>query len=88
MSVKKPTRGLKYLEVIMRDVLDGLDDAASYMNFHSVPETVEILFIEAPARILPSAQEVIAIKQINSVRSQPCLNIVDYSPRRELKISA
>ncbi|MGD8525382.1 MAG: hypothetical protein PVJ63_03980 [Thioalkalispiraceae bacterium] len=40
----------KALEMTMRDVLDSLEDAASYMALHSTPEGLEILSIEAPGR--------------------------------------
>ena len=88
MSAKISTRGIKCLEVTMRDVLDGLEDAASYMNYHSVPETVEILSIEPPGRAIPPFQDVIHLNQINTVDSKQSTNIVDYLIQRELKRSA
>lgn len=88
MSVKISTRGIKRLEVTMRDVLDGLEDAASYMNYHSVPEIVEILSIEPPGRETPPKNEVIPLNKINSIDFQQDTNIVDYLIERELKRSA
>ena len=88
MSVKLSTRGIKRLEVTMRDVLDGMEDAASYMNYHSVPEVVEILSIEPPGRETQPFNEVIPLNHINSFEIQPDTNIVDYLIQRELKRSA
>jgi hypothetical protein len=88
MSVKLSTRGIKRLEVTMRDVLDGLEDAASYMNYHSSPETVEVLSIEPPGRTSSPHHDVIQLNRSNSVDSKHNANIVDYLIQRELKRSA
>lgn len=85
MSEKIKTRGIKRLEVTMRDVLDGLEDAASYMNYHSTPEMVEILSIEAPGRIPPHQQDIIHLSKINSVKSTHTPNIVNYLIEREIR---
>lgn len=88
MSVKLSTRGIKRLEVTMRDVMDGMEDAASYMNYLSVPETVEILSIEPPGRSAPPLQEVLQFNKIDVAASNQNSNIVEYLIQRELKISA
>ena len=85
MSDKTKTRGIKRLEVTMRDVLDGLEDAASYMNYRSTPEIIEILSIEAPGRINPPQQDIIQLNSIKSVKSAQMPNIVEYLIRREMK---
>ena len=86
MSVKTSTPGLKYLEIIMHDVLDGLEDAAIYLNYHSVPETVEILSIEPPGRINQPQHKVILLnaKHSRSDESKRSSNIVNYLIQREL----
>jgi len=86
MSVKLSTRGIKRLEISMRDVLDGLEDAASYMNYRSSPDVVEILSIEPPGRPTSVKQKIIPIKLpiINNIDA----DIVGYLIRRELKKSA
>ena len=86
MSVKLSTRGIKRLEISMRDVLDGLEDAASYMNYRSSPDVVEILSIEPPGRPTSVKQKVISINLpiINNIDA----DIVGYLIRRELKKSA
>lgn len=84
MSDITKTRGIKRLEVTMRDVLDGLEDAASYMNYHSTPEIVEILSIEAPGRITPPQPEIIHFNKINPAKSTQTPNIVDYLIQREM----
>lgn len=89
MSVKLSKRGIKRLEVTMRDVMDGLEDAASYMNYLSVPETVEILSIEPPGRTTQPIQDVIQFNKVNnSTDVDECSNIVDYLIERELRKSA
>ena len=90
MSVKLSTRGIKRLEVTMRDVMDGMEDAASYMNFLSVPETVEILSIEPPGRAHHPTSEIINFNKMDVSESNQSTisNIVEYLIQRELKISA
>lgn len=89
MSVKLSTRGIKRLEITMRDVMDGLEDAASYMNYLSVPESVEILSIEPPGRPVQPVHEVIQFNQTDdSAHSKESSNIVDYLIERELRKSA
>lgn len=88
MPVKLSIRGIKRLEVTMRDVMDGLEDAASYMNYLSVPETVEILSIEPPGRTPQPHQEVIQFNSLDSADSCDTSNIVDYLIERELRKSA
>ena len=90
MSVKLSKHGIKRLEVTMRDVMDGMEDAASYMNYLSVPETVEILSIEPPGRTLQSTPEIINFTRIDVSESNRSTNsnIVEYLIQRELKISA
>ncbi len=88
MTKKISTREVKHLEVTMRDVLDGLEDAASYMNYHSTPDIIEILSIESPGRAVQPLQEVIPLNKIYTVNSQQSANIVDYLIQRELKKSA
>lgn len=87
MPSKQTTRGIKRLEVTMRDVLDGLEDAAVYMHYHSRSELVEILSIEPPGRCLREAkQNVISLE--DSRETNQNANIVDYLIRRELQKSA
>ena len=88
MSVKHSSRGIKRLEITMRDVLDGLEDAASYMNYQSVPETVEILSIEPPGRATQRNQEIIQFNKTDTPDPGRDSNIVDYLIERELKKSA
>ena len=83
MSVKQSKRGIKRLEVTMRDVMDGLEDAASYMNYHSTPDIVEILSIE-PADHMRSVARSSVIPFSDICES----NIVEYIIQRELKRSA
>lgn len=88
MSAKISIRGIKLLEIIMRDVQDGLEDAASYMNYHSVPEVVEILSIEPPGRSIQAQSEVIPMSKISAIELKQNSNIVDYLIQRELKRTA
>lgn len=88
MSIKISTKGIKRLEVTMRDVLDGLEDAASYMNYHSVPDVVEILSIEPPGREIQPANKVIPMMKAIPEETQTSSNIVEYLIQRELRRSA
>ena len=86
MPVKLSNRGIKRLEVTMRDVMDGLEDAASYMNYHSTPDIIEILSIEPPGRSAPSEQKIIPIHLSTGDAQND--NIVKYLILREQRISA
>ena len=88
MPVRISKRGIKRLEVTMRDVLDGLEDAASYMNYKSTPEVVEILSIEPPGRPTQPGQEVIQFNNLASCEVNENSNIVEYLIQRELRKSA
>ena len=83
---KLSTRGIKRLEVTMRDVLDGLEDAASYINYESSPDIVEILSIEPPGRPMTVKDKVIHIRPPNEADHSN--DIVEYLIQRELKRSA
>ena len=83
---KLSTRGIKRLEVTMRDVMDGLEDAASYINYESSPDIVEILSIEPPGRPTAVKNKVIPIKR--PLETESSNDIVDYLIQRELKKSA
>jgi hypothetical protein len=82
MKAKISKREVKLLEITMRDVLDGLEDAASYMGFQSVPDTLEILSIEPPGRL---AQPLTVPIQFYADKT---VDIVDYLITRELRMSA
>lgn len=88
MSAKIAIRGIKRLEVTMRDVQDGLEDAASYINYQSSAEAVEVLSIEPAGRAISPLHDVIPFNSSNSVDSKYNTNIVDYLIQRELKRSA
>ena len=70
----------------MRDVLDGLEDAAIYTNYHSTPEIVEILSIEPPGRPIIENQNVVPISI--PIDHYDDADIVDYLIQRELRKSA
>ena len=86
MSIKLSTRGIKRLEITMRDVLDGLEDAASYMNYHSSPDIIEILSIEPPGRPVQANANFIPITL--PIENNIDNDIVDYLIQRELKRTA
>lgn len=86
MPVKLSTRGIKRLEITMRDVLDGLEDAASFINYSSTPDIVEILSIEPPGRPIAKKQNVVQIS--TSFDHNDSSDIVEYLTERELKKSA
>jgi len=86
MSIKLSTREIKRLEITMRDVLDGLEDAANYMNYHSSPDIIEILSIEPPGRPIQANANIIPINlpTDNNINA----DFVNYLIQRELKKSA
>ena len=86
MSANSKTRGIKRLEITMRDVLDGLEDAASYMNYHSSPDIIEILSIEPPGRPIQANANIIPISR--PIDNNINAHIVNYLIQRELKKSA
>lgn len=45
---KIPVNGGKALEMTMQNVLEGIEDSASYFAYQSTPDTLEILSIERP----------------------------------------
>lgn len=86
MSVKISISGIKRLEVTMRDVMDGLEDAATYMNYQSTPDIVEIISIEPAANPILFKDKVTPLNfPIQETKSD---NIVEYLIQREQKISA
>lgn len=87
MSIKLSTRGIKRLEMTMRDVLDGLEDAAIYTNYRSSPDIVEILSIEPPGRPIIEKQNIIPMT-IHIDNGNDNTDIVDYLIQRELRKSA
>jgi hypothetical protein len=76
MIAKTKTRGRKRLEITMHDVLDGLEDVASYMSYSSTAGTVEILSIAPVGRTNQPQPEITPLKS------------VIYPINRELKKSA
>lgn len=87
MSINKLSiRGIKRLEITMRDVLDGLEDAASYMNYHSSPNIIEILSIEPPGRPIQANTNIIPINI--PIDNNINADFVNYLIQRELKKSA
>lgn len=48
-SNKPVVQGNKALEIAMRDVLDGMEEAALYVGFEGKPGVMEIISIESPS---------------------------------------
>lgn len=90
MIPRKKGCGDKRLELKMRDVLDGLEDLATYMSYKSTPETIEILSIEPVDRPVPGQSQLIHLNQHVSIEnnSERSSNIANYLIRRELSRSA
>lgn len=83
-------RGSKALEMIMRDVLDNIEDGANYIQYQSTMESVQILSVELPENGHPN--ETKQITNIYSVSKQPPLHrskdVVSFLLEREAKRSA
>lgn len=87
MIAQTKTNGTKLLELTMQDVLGGLEDAATYMNYQSVPDCIEVLSIEPAAQPNPTRSEVIQLNEhlVSSNKIQRSTDIVDYLLQRECK---
>lgn len=90
MIAKKKVNKVTLLELAMRDVLGGLEDAATYMNYQSVPDSVEVLSIGPVDQAIPVHSEVIQLNERLASNNifQRSTNIVDYLLQRELKRTA
>ena len=78
---KIPVKGNKALEVTMQDVMDGLEDSASYFAFRSSPDTLEVLSIEPPKGD-PVAERA-PLATVYAVPQRRSVDIVDYLINRE-----
>ncbi len=84
MSIKLSARGLKRLEITMRDVMDGLEDASSYLNYDSSPNIIEVLSIEKPSQQQQIKESsILPLEQKDEKYSSN--DIVDYLIQRELR---
>lgn len=86
----KKGRSDKRLELTMRDVLGGLEDLATYMNYQSMPETIDILSIEPVNQPAPKKGQVIHLNQHVNIENniERSSDIIDYLVQRELSQSA
>ncbi|MDH5181257.1 MAG: hypothetical protein OEZ39_03095 [Gammaproteobacteria bacterium] len=78
---KIPVKGDKALEMTMQDVLEGLEDAAGYFAFRSIPDTLEVLSIEPPKGD-PVAERA-PLATVYTVPQRRSVDIVDYLIARE-----
>lgn len=85
MTSQKKVKNTKLLELTMRDVLGGLEDAATYINYRSAANSVAVLSIEPADQPMPAHSEVIKLNgRINLKRKIQCSeNVVDYLRQRE-----
>ena len=86
MTPKKASNGDRRLEFIMRDVLDGLEEAATWQGYTPVPDTFEILSIEPPGRKTDEIQSVIPFRF--SAEPGRTNNVVEYLIIREMQKTA
>ena len=79
---KIPVKGDKALEMTMQNVLDSLEDSASYFGFQSTPDTLEILSIERPkGDPLANHQALATVHHVYSNKRSE--NVVDFLITRE-----
>jgi len=78
-------RGSQALEMIMRDVLDGMEEISNAIQYQCAPETIQILSIEIPEPTITKAPT--QITNIYTVGDLPRLHrskdIVSYLLERE-----
>ena len=81
----KVQRGTKALEMIMRDVIDSMEDASNAMQFQCATQTIQILSIEVPEN--STTTEPAQITNIYSITNPPPLHrskdVVSYLLERE-----
>lgn len=70
----------------MRDVMEGLADAASYFAFRSTPDTLEILSIEPPKGDPFMRGQAPTPATITPLRRGRSHDIVDFLVRRETRL--
>ena len=82
-------RGSKALEMIMRDVLDNIEDGANYIQYQSSMESVQILSVELSEN--NSQHQTKQITNIYSVTKLPQLHrskdVVSFLLEREEKLN-
>ena len=82
-------RGSKALEMIMRDVLDNIEDGANYIQYQSSIESVQILSVELPENNVKKITT--QVTNIYSVSNPPVLHrskdVVSFLLEREEKQS-
>jgi len=80
-------RGSKALEMIMRDVLDNIEDGANYIQYQSSIESVQILSVELPENNVKNITT--QVTNIYSVSNPPILHrskdVVSFLLEREEK---
>jgi len=85
------TLGSKALEMSMRDVIDGLEEAANYAQYYSTHSTFQILSIEEErVEKVDSKEESRQITNIHSVTNPPLYrskDVVSFLLEREEKDS-
>jgi hypothetical protein len=81
---KAPKKGDKSLEMVMRDVMAGMTDAASYFAYRSTPDTLEILSIEPPKG--DPFHKTQAPANVTPLRRSRSNDIVDFLVRRETRL--
>jgi len=82
-------RGSKALEMSIRDVLDGLEEAVNYLQYQSKHNTVQILSIEHPR--MDKGKESRQITNIYSVSNPPLhrsKDVVSFLFEREEKANS
>lgn len=79
-SNKPVVQGNKALEIAMRDVLDGMEEAALYVGFEGKPGVMEIISIESPSVAYQSSPRA-TVTRLNSKSAR--VTVSDYLIRRE-----
>lgn len=82
---RRPSPGTKALEIAMRDVMEGLLEAASCSAYRPAPDTLQILSIEAP-KTDPYAAGTPKPRRVRRLKPARSHDVVDYLMRRELEL--
>lgn len=77
-------RGSKALEMSMRDVLDGLEEAVNYVQYHSTTESIQIISIDRPhADFHKRSQRSSNIYSVTNPPLHRSIDVVSYLIERE-----
>lgn len=80
---KQVVSGNKEQEIIMKEVLGGLEEIATLLSYDPWPGDFEIIAVYSPDEAPPWRQEEVVIKSQSTERPRPKAQIISYRQRKE-----